>query len=139
MGESVAQASNIRVIPGDGIKLLSVLPNNYLDAVLITFPDPWPNANQVTWRVVQKTVLREIKRVLKQNGRVFIATDSQIFDEWTRRIFSEESVVDDVIFWEEVFPCPDRTEWLPVLSYYEQKGMNEGRSTMLQCWKSAES
>ena len=39
------------------------------------------------------------------------------------------------MFWEEVVPCPDRENWLPAVSYYEQKGLDEGRSTMLQCWQ----
>ena len=31
-------------------------------------------------------------------------------------------------------PCPDRSEWLPAVSRYERKGLEEGRSTKLSCW-----
>ena len=123
---------NIRILPGDGIKLLSHLPCQYLDKILVTFPDPWPKSGHSHWRVIQKDSLIEMHRVLKDNGLVFVATDSDVFYKWTRNIFEQESSNG---VWEEVCPCPDRTNWLPIVSYYEQKGIDEGRHTMLQCWK----
>lgn len=129
---------NVRILPGDGVKLLSHLPNNYLDAILITFPDPWPKECHHHFRVIQKDVLREIQRVLCSNGHVFVATDAECFDAWTREVFNQcfdERAVNGDNSWKEVIPCPDRKEWLPVVSYYEQKGIDEGRHTMLQCWK----
>ena len=123
---------NIRILPGDGIKLLFHLPDKYLDCILITFPDPWPKVFHARWRVIQVDTIREMQRVLTANGRVFIATDAECFHTWTDEIFSKES-----INWKPVIPCPSREEWLPVISYYEQKGINEGRHTMLQCWQVA--
>lgn len=37
--------------------------------------------------------------------------------------------------WQEVKPIPNRREWLPAVSRYEQKGWDEGRQTMLSCWR----
>ena len=122
---------NIRILPGDGIKLLSHLPCKYLSRILITFPDPWPKAGHSRWRVIQPNVLVEMHRVLKCDGQVLVATDAKVFYDWTREIFEQESSKG----WEETIPCPDRTNWLPIVSYYEQKGIDEGRYTMLQCWK----
>ena len=120
---------NIRILPGDGIKLLSHLPDNYLDCILITFPDPWPKELHSQWRVIQIDTVRQMKRVLNSDGRVLVATDAECFDSWSREIFSKEPTE-----WKEIVPCPPRQEWLPIISYYEQKGMNEGRHTMLQAW-----
>jgi len=127
--ESEASVGNLRVVPGDGIRLLSILPDRYLDRILITFPDPWPKDRHAAWRVIQSDVLRQMQRVLKLNGLAFVATDAQCFDDWTTKIFGQESN------WKRVIPCPDRAEWLPVVSYYERKGIDEGRSTRLQCWQ----
>ena len=137
---SASSCDNIRIIPGDGILLLSHLPNSYLDVILITFPDPWPKQIHAHLRVIQREVVYEMHRVLKKKsdkdgcygGRVYVATDANFFDEWTRRIFQVDEFSE---FWEEVAPCPDRENWLPAVSYYEQKGLDEGRSTMLQCWQ----
>ena len=124
---------NVRILQGDGIKLLSHLPCNYLESILITFPDPWPKEGHSHWRVIQTNVLEEMHRVLQCNGKVYVATDAVCFNDWTRSIFTtQEASKGD---WEEVTPCPDRSTWLPIVSYYEQKGIDEGRHTMLQCWK----
>jgi tRNA (guanine-N7-)-methyltransferase len=132
--------NNMRVLPGDGIKLLSLLPNNYLDTLLITFPDPWPKKSHTQWRVVQRETVKQMRRVLKDGGRVFVVTDADFFSDWTRHIFTLESSVGDTndgkdtTHWKEVVH-PKREEWLPVVSYYEQKGINEGRYSMTQCWQ----
>ena len=125
---------NVRILQGDGIKLLSHLPGKYLDSILITFPDPWPKEGHAHWRVVQSNVLVEMHRVLKCDGKVLVATDAECFNDWTRDIFTHESSKGT---WREV-SCPDRAEWLPVISYYEQKGLDEGRYTMLQCWETTD-
>lgn len=82
----------------------------------------------------------------KEGGRFYLATDVKSFDEWTRQIFAhfnfsqndeEESTMggQSVVRWREIIPCPSRMEWLPVISKYEEKGLREGRSTLLQCWE----
>jgi len=73
-------------------------------------------------------------------GYFYLATDIQGFDVWTRGLFlkrqkeQKELSSSCPVVWEEVIPCPSRTEWLPLISQYEQKGLNEGRQTHLQCW-----
>ncbi|KAL7464631.1 hypothetical protein ACHAXS_004966 [Conticribra weissflogii] len=135
--QSNSPHQNVRILPGDGVKLLTHLPNNYLKVILITFPDPWPKECHHHFRVIQEEVLREMQRVLCCNGRVFVATDAECFDTWTRKVFKQCSCDrgdNKNKSWEEVIPCPDRSEWLPAVSFYEQKGIDEGRGTMLQCW-----
>jgi len=122
---------NIRIYPGDGVKLLKFIPPSSLDSIYLTHPDPWPRPGQERWRVVQEETVREMGRVLKKGGQgcFYLATDAECFDEWTRGVFGE------VKGWEEVTPCPERRGWLSVVSKYEEKGMDEGRVTMVQCWR----
>ena len=136
---------NVRIYGGDGIKLLESLPYSSLSAIYITFPDPWPNDGQSKWRVIQTGTVESMARVLKPGGFVYLATDSQCFDEWTQRVFtivdeenSSEQSNDECSVrhkWRQITPCPDRKSWLPVKSKYEEKGLAEGRRTMCQCWK----
>ena len=89
------------------------------------------------------------------SGRVYIATDATCFNDWMRKIFNQEEAASAATSnnndekeedqsintgathsnWKEVIPTPDRESWLPIISYYEQKGLDEGRHTMLQCWE----
>ena len=77
------------------------------------------------------------------NGRLFLATDHDGYHEWCHKIIHEvnnnnnnqddPSSSSQALFKIEA-PCPNRMDWLPAISRYEQKGWDEGRSTKLSCW-----
>lgn len=72
------------------------------------------------------------------NGRLFLATDHDGYHEWCHRIMNEVNNRDGPASSSPLFKleetCPNRMEWLPAISRYEQKGLDEGRSTKLSCW-----
>eukprot|EP00978_Attheya_sp_CCMP212_P017772 scaffold47845_cov49-Attheya_sp.AAC.4 len=121
---------NVKVYMGDGVKLLSHMPSGSISEIYLTFPDPWPNYGHFKWRVLQEETLNELHRVLSEHGTFFLATDATCFDDWSITLFKSH-----VDAWRPIEPCPDRRTWLPVLSKYEQKGIDEGRQTTLRCWK----
>lgn len=132
--------SNLRVYPGDGTKLIRSLPTHSMTSIMITFPDPFANFNQQKWRIVQRHTLQEIQRVLKPDGgQFYLATDVEEYHNWTHQLIQKEAdqqlLSSSCVQWKEVQPTPPRSEWLPIVSPYEQKGLNEGRSTWLQCWE----
>lgn len=123
--------SNIRVYPGNGMKLLNHIPTSSVSAVLLTFPDPFPQDDHTEYRLLQVTNVVDIHRVLrKTNGRLYLATDHEGFYEWCKSVMSH-----DPTLFAHMIPVPDRTTWLPVISKYEKKGNEEGRSTRLACWQ----
>ena len=135
---------NLRIFPGDGIKLLGFLPDNSLDSIYLTFPDPWPDDQQHQWRVIQEETVHMIGRKLRPGGRFYLATDALSFDEWTQNIFAtvhdknmkdNGSGSDSLTRWEELIPCPDRSLWLSAMSKYETKGIEEGRYTVCRGWE----
>ena len=131
---------NLRIFPGDGIKLLDYLPHNSMDSIYLTFPDPWPNEEHHHWRVIQVETVHMIGQVLKNGGCFYLATDSVIVDEWASQIFhiiqkNEDGNDKRSSEWHELTLCPDRTHWLPAMSKYEEKGISEGRLPMCRCWK----
>jgi len=89
-------------------------------------------------------------------GRLFLATDHEGHWEWCRttidRVNAEhkaklaaavttttttggdENTTSASDLFQEI-EAPDRREWLPVISKYEQKGWDEGRRTYLSCWE----
>mmetsp|Transcript_6722 Transcript_6722/g.7294 ORF Transcript_6722/g.7294 Transcript_6722/m.7294 type:complete len:390 (-) Transcript_6722:40-1209(-) len=136
--EDILPYDNLRVYPGDGIKILRFLPSKSLDRVFLTFPDPWPKKHQSQWRVIQEDTIGMIGEVLKPGGHFYLATDAVAFDKWTSEIFekviSKNIEVNGDPTWQEI-TCPSREDWLPALSKYELKGIDEGRHTTCRCWK----
>eukprot|EP00980_Cylindrotheca_fusiformis_P005101 scaffold1083_cov114-Cylindrotheca_fusiformis.AAC.5 len=124
---------NLRLHTGDGVKLLPFIPPSSVAAVLVTFPDPFPKENQAQWRVVQTHTVLQVHRILRESGTFFLATDHDGFNDWAHCVM--ESVNGETALFCKVEPCPDRLEWLPVVSKYEKKGWSEGRRTTLSCWR----
>eukprot|EP00536_Pseudo-nitzschia_multiseries_P001342 jgi/Psemu1/250439/estExt_Genewise1Plus.C_170091 len=154
----------LRIHAGDGYKLLPKLSSESLAAILITFPDPFPKDSDVNYRLVQQQTLVECHRLLRRTralsddetttttepGRLFLATDHDGYHEWCHQRIAEfnnnnnnnnnddDDDDDDTpyngVAFRLVEPCPDRSEWLPAISRYEQKGWDEGRTTKLSCW-----
>jgi tRNA G46 methylase TrmB len=125
---------NLSIYPGDGVKLLPYIPTASLAAVLVTFPDPFPGEKQKQWRVIQTQTVLEIHRILRKSssGLFFLATDHEGYNEWSHMVM--ETVNAKNKYFECRAPCPDRAEWMPAISRYEQKGWDEGRRTNLSCW-----
>lgn len=134
---SAAVYENVRLYPGDAVKLFPHIPSSSVAVVLVTFPDPFPRDSDKEWRVVQVATLRQIHRILRKSssnspGRFFLATDHEGFFSWSHQVV--EQINREFVMFEKVEPCPDRSEWLPAVSRYEQKGWDEGRQTRLSCW-----
>ena len=183
--------SNLRLHSGDGVKLLLRIPSHSVDAVLVTFPDPFfddyceneqdrrdPQDHHYTeCRLLQLNVLAQMWRVLvassssslstpSTSGRLYLATDHSGYHAWShqqverfnRQKLQKQQLLHGsqsrgrsttgsnndhisntkttgVAHFALIDPTPDRRQWLPVISKYEQKGWNEGRSTHLSCWE----
>lgn len=55
--------------------LLSSLPKNCLELVMIQFPDPWFKTKHLKRRVVQPELVENIAKFLVKNGQVFLQSD----------------------------------------------------------------
>jgi len=126
---------NVRLYPGDAVTLFPHIPTASVVAILLTFPDPFPGISEKQWRVVQVETILQIHRILRKSpnpGRFFVATDHEGYHSWCHNVMDD--VNSENILFEKVEPCPDRSEWLPAVSRYEQKGWEEGRQSRLSCW-----
>ena len=128
---------NLRVFCGDGVALLSHIPSESLSAILITFPDPFPRNDQIPWRIFQTHTVQSMLHCLRRHGRLYLATDDPVLYAWAQEIVnvvnSNSSEYEPAL--QRLEPCPDRASWLPVVSKYEQKGLDAGRTTLLSCWE----
>jgi tRNA G46 methylase TrmB len=133
--EVIDPYSNLRVYSGDGIKLLSYLVNASVSAILVTFPDPFEKDREKAYRMIQTANLIEMHRVLEDGGRLFLATDHEGLHTYSHPVMDAVKNSKGQTLFRLVTPCPDRQEWLPVVSKYERKGWEEGNRTYLSCWE----
>ena len=82
---------NIRLFYGDAFDYLKLLKTNFLDEVLIMFPDPWPKKRHWKRRIINNASVSEISRSLKSNGRVLFYTDDKGIAFWGLRHFISNS------------------------------------------------
>lgn len=125
--------SNLRIYLGDGVQLLSTVLSGTLEAVLVTNPDPFPTDDQKEWRLFQIHTLCEIRRVLIPSGRLYLATDHEGFNSWSHEVIGAANDRGEIF--RTIDPHPSRQLWLPVVSEYEQRGLENGRKPLLSCWE----
>jgi len=145
--------SNVRVFIGDAANFLRRAPLGYFDRIVLTFPDPWSlycatdgkmrGCEDEGRRILQVSTARDIRRALHMEddalsclaGSFLLATDVFSYVEWAERILEEEGKDEygDGPGWKRA-DVPDRSLWLPVVSKYEQKAIDEGRDIHLRCW-----
>jgi tRNA (guanine-N7-)-methyltransferase len=71
-----AGLDNVRVAREDAASVFAVrLPAGSVDAVHVFFPDPWPKKRHHKRRLIQPAFLAHVARVLREGGRLHVATD----------------------------------------------------------------
>nr|WP_239095937.1 tRNA (guanosine(46)-N7)-methyltransferase TrmB [Micromonospora lutea] len=66
---------NVRIVEGDAMELLDLLPSASLDAVHVFFPDPWPKSRHHKRRLIQPTHVARLRSRLAVGGTLHCATD----------------------------------------------------------------
>lgn len=81
---------NVKIYRKDARTLLEEIPNGTLENVYLLYPDPWPKKKHHKRRIVTDELFAEIKRVLKDEGRLWVATDDASYKEWMIEIFRSQ-------------------------------------------------
>ena len=115
--------SNIRLLSHDIIDILKYqLPENSIDCVYIFFPDPWPKKKHHKRRLINSALLTLIKPVLKNHGRLFIATDWENYAEQIIELIESEPDIINLAGENQYTPRP---RWRP-MTKFEKRGLNKG-------------
>ena len=109
---------NIRLFYGDAFDYLKLAKTNYLNEILIMFPDPWPKRKHWKRRIINKDSVNEISRILKSNGKALFFTDNRGLAYWGLRHF----ILNEDFNWEIDMPsnCRNKISTYPI-SRYELK------------------
>ena len=73
---------NIRIYRDDARLLLARLPDSAIARAFVLFPDPWPKTRHHKRRIISKSVLDQLARVLKPGAELRIATDAAGYLDW---------------------------------------------------------
>ena len=111
---------NIRLFYGDAFDYLNLAKTNYLNEILIMFPDPWPKRRHWKRRIINKDSVNEISRILKSNGKALFFTDNKGLAYWGLRHF----ILNEDFNWEIDMPsnCRNKINTYPI-SRYELKAL----------------
>jgi len=115
---------NIRIFTDDGRVLIAALPPASIDRVFILFPDPWPKRRHEGRRIVSRTTLDALARVMTDGAELRLATDDPDLLSWML-----ERATDHPAFeWLARRPrdwCERLPDW--PLTRYEEKARAAGR------------
>lgn len=116
--------------------LIGTLPPAAFDKVYMLFPDPWPKKRHQKRRLFSKDVCTQMQRLLKDGGKVILASDDTDYVKQMIRILNETTDLS--------FECgaenSDPTAW-PAwpndwpITRYGQKALREGRSLAHMVWR----
>ncbi len=112
------QLPNVRLLLGDA---RTVLPQECTDEefekIFILFSDPWPKRRHEKHRLFQEPFVKELHRILKPEGRIYVAHDDPRYIAQIKDVFRK--FVSSFVFHE------DGVEFT---TFYADKWKKEGRS-----------
>ena len=112
--------SNVKIFNGDARLLLEEMNDDSIDMIFILFPDPWPKKKQNKRRIISDDFLNLAKDKLKNNGKLFFATDIEDYMNWTLDKLFKNGYFNGSVSLEE-------PSWW-VRTKYQEKAIKEGRS-----------
>jgi len=72
--------SNVKIFNQNVLILLDKFKfNNLIKEIWILFPDPWPKTKHCKRRLINTSFIKKVFFLLQQNGKVYIATDSNSY------------------------------------------------------------
>ena len=81
---------NTRMIWGDAAVVVSeILADASLSAVHVYFPDPWPKKRHHKRRLIQRSFLEQVERILEPKGRLQVVTDYEVYFQHIEQIVRE--------------------------------------------------
>lgn len=124
---------NIRIFPSDARLILAALPPASLTTAFILFADPWPKNRHAARRFIQAETLQALARVLPCGGKLRVATDHPVLQEWTTEQITQSP--DFVPEHGNGISTERPADW--VITRYEEKALIAGRIPLYYSFKRA--
>jgi tRNA (guanine-N7-)-methyltransferase len=120
---AAAGVENLRVFQDDAVQVLArAIPAGTLSEVRVFFPDPWPKKKHHKRRLVQPAFVASVRRVLRDGGRLHLATDWPAYAEHMLEVMSAAPR-----FRNAAGPgCFSERPVARALTHFEQRGLRLG-------------
>ena len=100
--------TNIKIIKHDVIDILQEqIPDYSLTQIFIFFPDPWPKKRHHKRRLINKELIKLIKKKLVMHGRLHIATDWEDYANYIMEIGNADSELINLAGYNNYSPRPE--------------------------------
>lgn len=128
------ELDNLFVICGEGfLATRHYFPSDSVQEVFINFPDPWPKRRHANFRIVQTPFIREMQRILKQDGLLTMVTDDKDYSAAMIKVLL------DCDGFDSVYPSPyfvtDNEDY--GTSYFEDLWRQKGKEIYYHQFKKA--
>ncbi len=91
------EEKNFCLLRAKGERVGHIFGEKEVDRVFYFFPDPWPKTRHHKKRLFQAPFLKEVKKILRPGGEVFIKTDHDDYAEWMRGVIRNQAEFDCVL------------------------------------------
>ena len=88
------QLKNVQAFWYSAVNGLGFLESSSIEKVFYFFPDPWVKKKHHKRRAFSTELLKEIHRVLKPDGKLYLMTDVPEVDEYQQKILIESGLFD---------------------------------------------
>ena len=119
--------TNIRFVRARADQVAELFAQHSLQAIWLTFSDPFPRQRNSGRRLTHPTFLRHYAELLKSNGRLYIKHDNPIFFNWSlEQLVGQRWHIDELSF---DLHESTLSEDYKVLTAYETRWLSEGLVT----------
>tara|TARA_B100001996_G_scaffold200966_1_gene153828 strand:+ start:446 stop:841 length:396 start_codon:yes stop_codon:yes gene_type:complete len=72
----------VKIFNGDARKIINNIKENSVSKIFILFPDPWPKKKHHKRRFIQSNLLKNLYKILTEDGELRISTDHHDYLSW---------------------------------------------------------
>ncbi len=94
-----AGCTNARMVKYSADDIQDLFVENEINDVYIHFPDPWPKKRHHKNRIIQKTFLTELHRLMKPGSYLEFKTDDRPYFDWAMKHFAQSAF--KIVFYTE--------------------------------------
>ena len=87
----IQKIPNAKMVIGDGLKLLNIIPENSISGICVFFPDPWEKKHKK--RLINENFFLKSNELLKKNGFLWLKTDHKDYFESYKNLIDYKAFI----------------------------------------------